>query len=240
MIIAANFKVNHTRESTASYLEALNLFLDAYPTHCDVRVYPAASSFLRADLYSHVELGAQNFYPAVNGAYTGEIGSQQLDEFGIKNVLIGHSERRVTLRETQDFIAKKYAFAKENGWGIIYCIGEPKDVRQSGFDAVVQYLLDEFEDIDTDYEKLSIAYEPIWAIGTGISAKVKDIAEVLDMLKGRFKNTPLLYGGSVNTENLHSIVSLKSCGGALIGNAALDAANFCKLIQIAQNVQKGK
>ncbi|MDR2080540.1 MAG: triose-phosphate isomerase [Campylobacteraceae bacterium] len=235
MIIAANFKTNHTRESTANYLEALNLFLDAYPTHCDVRVYPAASSLLRADLYPHVKLGAQNFYPAVNGAYTGETGAQQLDEFGIKNVLTGHSERRIILKETQDFIAKKYAFARSNNWEIIYCIGEPKDVRDNGFKAVAEYLWAEFDGIDTDYEKLSVAYEPIWAIGTGISAQTEEIAEVLDMLKAELKSVPLLYGGSVNAENLRQIVSLKSCGGALIGNAALDAANFCKLIQIAQN-----
>ncbi|MDR1285191.1 MAG: triose-phosphate isomerase [Campylobacteraceae bacterium] len=238
MIVAANFKINHTRESTANYLEALNLFLDAYSTLCDVRVYPVASSFLRADLYSHVKLGAQNFYPIINGAYTGEIGAQQLNEFGIKNVLIGHSERRVALKETQELIAKKYAFAKENGWEIIYCIGESKDVRDGGFESVMEYLWSEFDGIDINYEKLSIAYEPIWAIGTGVSAKVEDIAKVLDTLKSKLNDIPLLYGGSVNTENLFSILSLKSCDGALVGNASLDVANFCKLIQIAQNVQK--
>ncbi|MDR1461307.1 MAG: triose-phosphate isomerase [Campylobacteraceae bacterium] len=238
MIVAANFKTNHTRESTANYLEALNLFLDAYSTFCDVRVYPTASSFLKADLYSHIKLGAQNFYPIINGACTGEIGAQQLSEFGVKNVLIGHSERRAALKETQEFIAKKYAFAKENGWDIIYCIGEPKDVRDNGFENVMEYLWGEFDGIDINYEKLSIAYEPIWAIGTGISAEVKDIAKVLDTLKSRLNNIPLLYGGSVNIENLSSIISLKSCNGALIGNASLDVANFCKLIQIAQNVQK--
>ncbi|MDR0408531.1 MAG: triose-phosphate isomerase [Campylobacteraceae bacterium] len=238
MIVAANFKTNHTRESTANYLEALNLFLDAYPTLCDVRIYPAASSFLRADLYSHIKLGAQNFYPVINGAYTGEIGAQQLSEFGIKNVLIGHSERRIALKETQEFIAKKYAFAKENGWKIIYCIGESKDVRDGGFEATMEYLWSEFDGIDINYEKLCVAYEPIWAIGTGVSAESKDIAEVLDMLKNRLSDIPLLYGGSVNAENLASIISLKSCEGALIGNASLDVANFSKLIQIAQNVQK--
>ncbi|MDR2099371.1 MAG: triose-phosphate isomerase [Campylobacteraceae bacterium] len=238
MIIAANFKANHTRESTAAYLEALNLFLDACPTSCDVRVYPSASSFLRADLYSHVKLGAQNFYPVINGAYTGETSSQHLDEFGIKNVLIGHSERRVILNETQDITAKKYAFAKERGWEIIYCIGEPKYIRDNGFEAVMEYLWSEFEGIDIDYEKFSVAYEPIWAIGTGVSAKIQDIAEVLDALKKRFATAPLLYGGSVKVENLSSILSIRSCSGVLIGNAALDAANFCKLIQTAQNVQK--
>ncbi|MDR2789673.1 MAG: triose-phosphate isomerase [Campylobacteraceae bacterium] len=236
MIIAANFKTNHTRESTANYLEALSLFLDAYPADCDIRAYPAASSLLKADLYPHVKLGAQNFYPALNGAYTGEIGAQHLNEFGIKTVLIGHSERRTILKETQDFIAKKYAFARSNGWEIIYCIGEPREVRESG--SVMEYLWAEFEGIDINYEKLSVAYEPIWAIGTGVSAQIQEIAEVLDALKAKLKNIPLLYGGSVNTENLREILSLKSCGGALVGNAALDAANFCKLIQIAQNVRK--
>ncbi|MDR1614231.1 MAG: triose-phosphate isomerase [Campylobacteraceae bacterium] len=238
MIVAANFKTNHTRETAAIYLDALELFLDTSFIDCDIRVYPPLTALLRADLYSHVKLGAQNFYPVVSGAYTGEIGSHQLGEFGIKNVLIGHSERRVTLKETQDLIAQKYAFAKENGWEIIYCIGEPKDVREQGISAVLEYLWSEFDGIDMDYERLSVAYEPIWAIGTGVSAKIKDIDEISNILKSKLGNTPLLYGGSVNSENLSSIISLSSCDGVLVGNAALDVANFCKLIQIAQNVKK--
>jgi triosephosphate isomerase len=236
MILAANFKTNHNRESAAKYLEALNLFLDAYPTSCDIRVYPAASSFLKTDFTSRVKIGAQNFYPAINGAYTGEIGAWQLEEFGIKNVLIGHSERRITLKETQEFVAQKFDFAKERGWDIVYCIGEPKAVRDSG--SVMEYLWSEFDGIDTSYQNFSIAYEPIWAIGTGVSAKISEIAEVLDALKKRFDNVSLLYGGSVSVDNLASIISLSSCGGALIGGASLDAANFCKLIQIAQSVKK--
>ncbi|MDR3345788.1 MAG: triose-phosphate isomerase [Campylobacteraceae bacterium] len=238
MIVAANFKTNHTRASTANYIEALELFLDAYPNSCDVRVYPPATALLRADLSAHVKVGAQNFYPAISGAYTGEIGAEQLNEFEIKSVLIGHSERRVTLKESQELVAQKYAFAKENGWEIVYCIGEPKAVRERGLGAVMEYLWFQFEGIDTNYEKLSIAYEPIWAIGTGVSAGVKDIAEVLSALKSELAQTPLLYGGSVSVDNLSSIVSLDSCGGVLVGSAGLDAANFCKLIQIAQNAQK--
>ncbi|MDR1975699.1 MAG: triose-phosphate isomerase [Campylobacteraceae bacterium] len=234
MILAANFKTNHTRKSTAAYLEALELFLDASPAGCDIRVYPPLSALLRADLYSHTKIGAQNFYPAIEGAYTGEVGAAQLNEFDIKNVLIGHSERRALLKETQEFIAQKFAFAATQGWEIIYCIGEPKDVRDSGFEAVAEYLWGEFDGIDISYDKLAVAYEPIWAIGTGVSAEVQDIAKVLDMLKDKLKDTPLLYGGSVNADNLSSIISLKSCDGALIGGAALDVANFCKLIQIAQ------
>ncbi|MDR1007889.1 MAG: triose-phosphate isomerase [Campylobacteraceae bacterium] len=234
MIIAANFKTNHARESTAAYLDALEFFLNTSGIKSDIRVYPPFTALLRGDLYPNVKIGAQNFYPAINGAYTGEIGAQQLDEFCIKNVLIGHSERRIVLKETQDFIAKKYTFALSNDWEIIYCIGEPKEVRDNGFEAVMEYLWAEFDGIDINYQNLSVAYEPIWAIGTGVSAQTEDIAEVLDRLKDKLKSTPLLYGGSVNTENLQSIISLKSCDGVLVGNAALEAANFCKLIQIAQ------
>jgi triosephosphate isomerase len=229
MIIAANFKTNLTREATAQYLEAIA------PSTCDVRVFPPMSALMSSQTAA---VGAQNFYPCESGAFTGEIGAAQLEEFGIRDVLIGHSERRVILGESQEFVARKFAYAASRGWRVIYCIGEPKAVRDEGFESVMEYLWSEFDGIDMSYSNFAVAYEPIWAIGTGVSAEASDIAQVLDALAMRLAPTPILYGGSVNTSNLAEILSLANCGGALIGGASLDAANFCKLIKIAEQAQK--
>ncbi len=227
MIYAANFKMNHTRASTKAYLEALQEALAGKNADDRVIVFPPATA------YDHYEgdftLGAQNAYPAKEGAYTGEIGTAQLEEFGIRTILIGHSERRQLLGESQSFVAEKFAYFKENGFEILYCIGEPLHIRQQGDEAVMTYLLSQFEGIDTSYEKLIVAYEPIWAIGTGRSATVEEIATTHEGLKKTIQK-PLLYGGSVKPENIKEITSIRGVDGVLIGSAALDAKNFATMI----------
>ena len=227
MIYAANFKMNHTRASTKAYLEVLQETLAGKNADDRVIVFPPATA------YDHYEgdftLGAQNAYPAKEGAYTGEIGTAQLEEFGIKTILIGHSERRQLLGESQSFVAEKFAYFKENGFEILYCIGEPLHIRQQGDEAVMTYLLSQFEGIDTSYEKLIVAYEPIWAIGTGRSATVEEIATTHEGLKKTIQK-PLLYGGSVKPENIREIASIRGVDGVLVGSAALDAENFATMI----------
>ena len=110
--------------------------------------------------------------------------------------MIGHSERREILGESQEFIAKKFAFFQEHSFNIIYCIGEPLEIREQGEDAVMEYLLAQFEGIDISYNDFVIAYEPIWAIGTGRSATTKEINSTHNALKQSI-NRPILYGGSV-------------------------------------------
>ena len=227
MIYAANFKMNHTRASTKAYLEALQEALAGKNADDRVIVFPPATA------YDHYEgdftLGAQNAYPAKEGAYTGEIGTAQLEEFGIRTILIGHSERRQLLGESQSFVAEKFAYFKENGFEILYCIGEPLHIRQQGDEAVMTYLLSQFDGIDTSYEKLIVAYEPIWAIGTGRSATVEEIATTHEGLKKTIQK-PLLYGGSVKPENIREIASIRGVDGVLVGSAALDAENFATMI----------
>ncbi len=227
MIYAANFKMNHTRASTKAYLEVLQETLAGKNADDRVIVFPPATA------YDHYEgdftLGAQNAYPAKEGAYTGEIGTAQLAEFGIRTILIGHSERRQLLGESQSFVAEKFAYFKENGFEILYCIGEPLHIRQQGDEAVMTYLLSQFDGIDTSYEKLIVAYEPIWAIGTGRSATVEEIATTHEGLKKTIQK-PLLYGGSVKPENIREIASIRGVDGVLVGSAALDAENFATMI----------
>jgi len=174
-------------------------------------------------------IGAQNAYPTQNGAYTGEIGVEQLEEFGIKTILIGHSERREHLGESQEKVAQKFSFFKEQGYEILYCIGEPLEIREKGDEFVMEYLLAQFDGIDIGYKKLTIAYEPIWAIGTGRSATVEEIASTHEALKKTVQK-PLLYGGSVNAANIEEITSIRGVDGVLVGSASLNVDNFLQMI----------
>jgi triosephosphate isomerase len=221
MIIASNFKMNHTRKSTKEFLEKLK---EVKTTHI-IRVFPPATALCENEI-----VGAQNGYPAKKGSFTGEIGLEQIQEFNIDKILIGHSERRNIFNETQEFIAQKFQFYKEQNFEVTYCIGEPLEVREKGLEEVIKYLKSQLEGIDTNYERLIVAYEPVWAIGTGKSATVKEIRETHDKLR-EFLKTPLLYGGSVKLENIAEICEIENVDGVLIGTASWDVENFIKMIK---------
>jgi triosephosphate isomerase len=221
MIIASNFKMNHTRKSTKEFLDKLK----EVKTNHTIRVFPPATALLKNEI-----VGVQNGYPAINGSFTGEIGLEQIQEFNIDKILIGHSERRNILNESQEFIAKKFQFYKEQNFEITYCIGEPLEVREKGIEEVIKYLKNQLDGIDINYEKLIVAYEPVWAIGTGKSATIEEIEETHNKLK-EFLKTPLLYGGSVKLENINSICAIDNVNGVLIGTASWDVDNFIKMIK---------
>ena len=227
MIFAANFKTNHTRSSTAAYLEQLAKRVASKRAEDRVMVFPPATALDRYE--GDFTVGVQNAYPVQNGAVTGEIGLEQLGEFGIKTILIGHSERRELLGESQEMVAKKFSFFKEHGFEIIYCIGEPLEVREAGEEAVKAYLFAQFEGIDLSYEKLIVAYEPIWAIGTGRSATTEAIASTHAALRSKVA-APLLYGGSVKPANIAEITAIDNVDGVLVGSASLDVESFSKMI----------
>jgi triosephosphate isomerase len=227
MIFAANFKTNHTRKTTQSYVEVLNAKITKKKDEDQIYIFPPATAL---DTYEgDFTVGAQNAYPTLNGAYTGEIGMEQLEEFGIRTILIGHSERREHLGESQEKVAQKFTFFKEQGYKILYCIGEPLEIREKGDEAVMEYLLAQFDGIDISYEKLIIAYEPIWAIGTGRSATAEEIASTHKALKQTVQK-PLLYGGSVKPANIKKITDIRGVDGVLVGSASLDAESFSEMI----------
>ncbi len=233
MIIAANLKTNLTRHNTALYIEEVERC--AQKSSQEVLVFPAISSL---DYFeTKVEVGTQNAYPTVNGAFTGEIGLEQLDEFGIKTILIGHSERRHILGESQEFIAQKFTYFKEQGFKIVYCVGEPKDVREAGREEMLEYIAAQYEGIDTSYANLIIAYEPVWAIGTGLTPTLEDIEVVYSELKKK-SPAPLLYGGSVKVNNIKDVLQVKNVDGVLVGSAALYAEHFCTMIEYADELEK--
>ena len=229
MIFAANFKTHHTRRFTAEYIEVLanRVSLKAEER---IMIFPPATALDRYE--SAFTIGAQNAYPTRNGAFTGEIGLEQLEEFGIETILIGHSERRQILGESQAFVAQKFRFFQEQRFEIVYCIGEPLEVREKGDKAVAEYLDVQFEGIDTAYEKLIVAYEPIWAIGTGRAATTEEIAATHTALK-KIVSKPILYGGSVKPTNASEILSVDNVDGVLVGSASLDTESFAAIIESA-------
>jgi len=238
MIVAANFKTNLTRLETGEYLGELEGLVDGeIKENVSVRVFPATSSLIPHKGVAVV--GAQNAYPAKSGAYTGEIGLVHLEEFGIETILIGHSERRHIFHESQVDIAKKFDFFKEQNFEIIYCIGEPLRIKEQGVDVTLEYLQTQLEGIDLEYSKLIVAYEPVWAIGSGLTPTLEEIESVHKALKDRIA-APILYGGSVKVNNAREIMELPSVDGVLVGSGALKVEDFFTMIQIAREIELQK
>ncbi|VAY87980.1 Triosephosphate isomerase [hydrothermal vent metagenome] len=234
-IIASNFKTNHTRASTSLFIKDINKLLDNKQIKNEIIIFPTATSLDKFDTVSNLIIGAQNAYNVRNGSFTGEIGTEQLNEFGIKTILIGHSERRHKLGESQQGIALKYNYYKSLGYKIIYCIGEPLEVYESGLTETLGYIWEQFDGIDLEYDNLILAYEPVWAIGTGVVASIEDIATIHKKIKKKI-NKPLLYGGSVKPANLEEILKIPNVDGTLIGTASWDVEDFKQMINIANKV----
>ena len=235
MIIAANLKTNFTRKETNQYIAELDSYVKANNISQEVLVFPAMSSLDFND--SSIVVGAQNAYATKDGAFTGEIGQVHLDEFNVKTILIGHSERRHVLGETHEELVKKFNFYKELGFKIVYCVGEPLEKREAGEIAMMEYISAQYEGIDTEYENLVIAYEPVWAIGTGLIPTLEDIQNVHTTLKEK-STAPLLYGGSVKVTNAKEVLAVKNVDGVLVGSAALYAEHFCSMIGFAEEISK--
>lgn len=237
MIIASNFKTNHTRASTKEFILFINDLLNQGADNHEVRIYPSSTALDCFKTNKALRIGAQNFYPVQSGSFTGEIGFAQLEEFDVQSVLIGHSERRHILKESKEIIKEKFLKAKEKNLEIVFCIGEPKEVREDGVEAVLSYLWSQLEGIDLNYPKLIVAYEPIWAIGTGLSATKEDIERIHAKLREKIK-APLLYGGSVKIENIQEVLSVPNCEGVLVGTASWKQEDFAKMIELAQTIKK--
>lgn len=235
MILCANFKANKTRQETQAYMAVVESFVSVNEIDDTVIVFPPFTAL--EHISRNVLIGVQNAYPAQNGAYTGEITLEQLEEFGIKTILIGHSERRHVLGETQEQIAAKFRFFAQKGFAIIYCVGEPIEVRQQGDEALMRYIDAQFEGIDSNYADLIIAYEPVWAIGTGLTPTNDQIVDMHMALRSK-THAALLYGGSVKVDNARSIMELQNVDGVLVGSASLSANDFCEMIEQAAELKK--
>ena len=234
MIVAANFKTFKTRQETLDYYRDVTTFIEKNEISVETMIFPPATAL--NNFTGETIVGVQNAYPVENGAFTGEIGLSQLKEFGIKTILIGHSERRHLLGESQELMVHKYDFFKAQGFKIVYCIGEPLEVREEGNDALMAYLDKQLEGIDLNYKDLIIAYEPVWAIGTGLTPSTDEVELIHTALRQKIK-APILYGGSVKVNNAQELLSLNNVDGALIGSGALQSENYCRIIEIAETLK---
>ena len=191
---------------------------------------------------SQAQAGAQDVWPAVEGAFTGEISPRMLQDAGAVWVLTGHSERRHVLGESDELVGRKTAFALEQGLKVMFCIGEKLEERESGqLEDVLRRQLDSGLPAGGDAleGRFAVAYEPVWAIGTGKVAGPDEVlathAVVRRLLCERLGETgnriPILYGGSVKPANAGNLIGLDNVDGLLIGGASLDAQSFVQIIR---------
>lgn len=181
------------------------------------------------------EAGAENCYYLEKGAYTGEISPQMVKSAGATTVLVGHSERRQLFGETNELLNKKVLAALDAGLKVIYCIGETLEEKPNYQEVLRKELVEGLANVKS-FENLIVAYEPIWAIGTGKVATIEDIDEIHTFVKDTISsnfgaNVPILYGGSVKPSNSGEILSLDSVGGVLIGGASLKAEDYVKIVK---------
>ena len=245
-MMAANWKMHKTQAEARESAAALISSFDTVPADREVVIFaPYTALAACADLFTGktgFSLGAQNVYPADKGAFTGEISPSMLLDAGCTHVLTGHSERRALLGEDSAFVGKKTAFALQAGLKVVMCIGETLDQRESGklADVLREQLVKGLAGVDdaVPVDDLAIAYEPVWAIGTGKVAGPREIIDthaiVRKLLVERFPKQGgkirILYGGSVKPDNTSEIIMLDNVEGVLVGGASLDAASMRQIV----------
>ena len=230
-IIAANWKMNKTVKEAVSFVKEFKELVKDVKNVNMIICPPSTSLYsIHEELEdSNVNLGAQNIYFEKKGAFTGEISALMAKEL-CKYVIIGHSERRGIFNEDNSLINKKVKAALDNNLTPIFCIGESPEEKETGKskDVVKTQIKEGLKGVDT--KNIIIAYEPIWAIGTGKTA-TPDIAQDMHaFIKGIVGNVPVLYGGSVKPENVKELMKEKDIDGALVGGASLDAKSFSEIV----------
>jgi triosephosphate isomerase (TIM) len=244
-LMAANWKMYKTREQSAKTAKEMVSRLGALSENLEVLIFPTFTSLnsVHSSLVGKrfFSLGGQNFYPEREGAFTGEISPMMLLECGCTYGLVGHSERRHVLGETDELLARKVPYGLEEGLKIVFCIGETLEERKAGrLDEVLTRQIEQgLAGVDRELgpERLAVAYEPVWAIGTGEVARIEDIAEAHGLVRERlaslFTHGPsmrILYGGSVKPDNCEAIIALDNVDGVLVGGASLNADSFSKIV----------
>lgn len=243
-IVAGNWKLNNDKYETAHLIEAL--LSDPIPSDVRVMIAPAFTQLAQAEALTEgtsLEVIAQNMNGANSGAYTGEISASMLNSIGINQVILGHSERRAYYNETDLSLKEKVITALEHDMEIVFCFGEELDERKAEkhFEIVKNQLKIALFDLEPDaWSKIILAYEPVWAIGTGETASPEQVQEIhayiRKIITEKYHNTlaenvSILYGGSVKPGNAVSIFSQSDVDGGLIGGAALNANDFKAIFQ---------
>ena len=242
-MVMGNWKMNGTLETIAPLLgDILNQLSSHQQTECVVfppAIYIPKVQSLLAN--SAIGLGAQNVYPADSGAYTGELSAPMLRDFNCHYVLVGHSERRHLLGEDEHFVAKKFHHAKDHDIIPVLCVGETLAEHEDNLTKAViaRQLRAVVNEKGDEFSRCVIAYEPVWAIGTGKTATAEQaqlaheyIREVIaETEKANSIRVPVLYGGSVNESNARALFSMPDVDGGLVGGASLNARQFVEIVK---------
>jgi triosephosphate isomerase len=241
-IIAGNWKMHMTHNDAVSFVKRLQEELTKINTSYEVVVIPPFTSLF--PVYTVIDkgilkLGAQNVFYEKEGAYTGEISPVMLKALGCDYVIVGHSERRKYFAESDEMIARKLKAVLIEGMTPILCVGETLEQREKGRhkEVVESQLVSDLAYLSVDeIKRIVIAYEPVWAIGTGHNATPEQAQEmhefVRNILGGKFgaSDVPILYGGSVKPENIRDISAMKDVDGALVGGASIKVESFVGII----------
>ncbi len=248
-LIAGNWKMNGSLQDACELCIAVMDKIEkngAAVSDCEFLICPPAlhiGSLLNylKDRPDIVKVGAQDCAAYDNGAYTGEISAAMFADIGCEYVIIGHSERRHIIGEGDEIIVKKVKKAIENGLRVILCVGETQRERDKG--SAKEIVAKQLEAVKIDginSENLVIAYEPVWAIGTGNAATVDDVKKMHAFIRAKLKemladsdNLRILYGGSVKVDNAAQLLNIENVNGALIGGASLDAKSFVDIAKAA-------
>ncbi len=244
-IVAGNWKMNMTIDESNGLINELK---QVYENNVEIKIAPSYTNLYYAISLlknSAIEVIAQNVHSEKRGAYTGEISAEMLKSIGVKTVIIGHSERRKYFDETDTILSKKVKAAIENSLNVIFCIGEELSERESGnhFEIIKNQITTALIDLNNDEIKnIVIAYEPVWAIGTGMTANINQIQEMHEFIRKLINekfgdetsdSIQILYGGSVKPNNAKDIFSLNDVDGGLIGGASLNFSDFQSIIDAA-------
>jgi triosephosphate isomerase len=240
-IVAGNWKMNLSLEDALALQQKLNT--NSVERKCEVILF--SPSIFLTELKKNegqILIGAQNAYPKDSGAYTGEVSIKQLTDINVKHLLVGHSERRNIFFENNELLKEKVSSAIKNESTIIFCVGEELEQREKGiYDEVILKQLKEslFHLSASEFKYVIIAYEPVWAIGTGKTATSEQANEVHILIRKAIaeqynlevaEQTSILYGGSCNPKNANELFEQSDIDGGLIGGASLNANDFLAVI----------
>jgi len=243
-IVAGNWKMNASKESVNKLI--LGILSGMSEVRSEVVVcapFPYLSQVEALITHSQIKLGAQNLNTNSSGAFTGEVSANMIKDFGAKHVIVGHSERRSLYGETNLLVAEKVKAALDNDLTPLLCVGESLDQREAGETetVVAEQINTVIESVGIDaFRNIIIAYEPVWAIGTGKTASPEQAQAIHLFIRGLLgesnesiaQSIPILYGGSMNVDNANELISCADIDGGLIGGAALKAEDFLQICKV--------
>jgi triosephosphate isomerase len=235
IVIAGNWKMYKTQREASEFLKGFMPELEQTPENREIVL---CAPFTALDVMSkslhnnRVQLGAQNIHWEDEGAYTGEIAGAMLTEIGVRYVIVGHSERRQYFGETDETVNKRLLAAQSHDLTPILCVGETKQQRDAGETELLITTQLKKDLVGVDQNNLIIAYEPIWAIGTGDTCEALEANRVIGLIRSQLQNpnVSIQYGGSVKPNNIDEIMAQPEIDGALVGGASLEPKSFARIV----------